>query len=83
MGLTSEEETGNESMPTRGRRNKRGQQDPSPSPVPAKQPWKTLAMKVIQKKPPKKSMKDMSMKELCREWNSQARIGLQCETAQG
>ena len=71
-------------MPSRGRRIKRGRQDPSPSPAPAKQPQKTLSMKTTQKKkPPKKSMKDMMMKELCREWNIRARIGLQCETTQG
>ena len=83
-GLTLEEDTGNELTQTRGRRNKRGQQDPSPSSAPTKQPWKTLATKVIRKKkPPRKSMKDMMMKELCRKWNVRVRIGLQCGTTKG
>ena len=32
---------------------------------------------------PRKSMKDMNMRELCREWNTRAKVGLPSETAAG
>ena len=73
-GFTLGEETENEPTTATDRScpNKRGRQDPSPSLAPSNKPRRQL--------PPRKSMKDMSMKELCREWNKRAQIGLQCET---
>ena len=34
-------------------------------------------------KRPRKPMKDMNMRELCREWNTRAKVGLPSETAAG
>ena len=44
-----------------------------------------IPTKVIKKKAkhPRKSMKDMNMWELCREWNTRAKVGLPSETAAG